>query len=292
LKPKDWLAFILLGTVWGSSFLWIKIAVQEIGPFLLVALRLLFGILGLLGVVLMTRPAWPNDRRTWMAFFFLGFINTALPYTLISWGEKYIDSAVAAILNSTSPLFTMILAHIFVSDDRMTRQRVIALLVGFTGIVILVSRSVQPVGIKLTSNIVGQGAVLLAAFSYAVATVFARQTTRGLNPAVQALLPLLGADLLIWVMTPVVEAPLIFPHKALTWLAIIWLGVMGVSLAYTLYFYLLHSIGPTRTVLVTYIFPLVGVALGITFLNERLDWRLVAGAALVVGSIAMVNRRG
>ncbi len=289
MKPKEWLAFILLGTVWGSSFLWIKIAVQEVGPFLLVALRLLFGILGLLGAVLITRPAWPKDWRTWLAFTFLGLINTALPYTLISWGEKYIDSAVAAILNSTSPLFTMIIAHFFVSDDHMTRQRVIALLVGFTGIVILMSRDAQPGGVKLTSNIVGQGAVLLAAFSYAVATVFARRTTGGLNPAVQALLPLLGADLLMWATTPVVEAPLVFPHKALTWLAIAWLGLMGVALAYTLFFYLLHSVGPTRTVLVTYVFPLVGVALGIIFLNERLDWRLIAGAILVVGSIAMVN---
>jgi drug/metabolite transporter (DMT)-like permease len=105
-------------------------------------------------------------------------------------------------------------------------------------------------------------------------------------------MPLLGADLLLWVLAPVAEAPLALPQKGLTWLAIIWLGLMGVSLAYFLYFYLLHSVGPTRTLLVSYIFPLVGVALGIIFLDEHLDWHLIAGAILVVGSIVMVNRGG
>ncbi len=91
MKTKDWLAFILLGTVWGSSFLWIKIAVQEIGPILLVALRLLFGILALLVVAAYSRPSWPRQRRVWINLAILGLINNALPYALISWGEQYIE---------------------------------------------------------------------------------------------------------------------------------------------------------------------------------------------------------
>ncbi|MGW8251856.1 MAG: EamA family transporter, partial [Anaerolineales bacterium] len=120
-------------------------------------------------------------------------------------------------------------------------------------------------------------------------SVFARRTTKGLNPAVQALVPLLSADLLMWMVTPVVEAPLTLPQLPLTWLSVVWLGVLGTGVAFLLYFYLLHSVGPTRTVLVTYVFPLVGVALGVIFLNERLDWQLLAGAALVVASVVLVN---
>lgn len=286
MKYKDWLAFILLGTVWGSSFLWIKIAVQEVGPVLLVAMRLFFGILALLLVVAYKRPSFPRERRLWINLTVLGIINNAIPYTLISWGEKYIDSAVAAILNSTAPLFTMIVAHLFLTDDRMTNRRVFALLLGFIGVIVLFSRDLSggPGG-----TLVGQAAVLLAAISYAFASVFARRTTQGLSPFVQALVPLLGADLLLWTLAPMVEAPLTFPQLPLTWVAIIWLGVMGVALAFILYFYLLHSVGPTRTVLVTYVFPLVGVILGVIFLNEKLDWQLLAGAVLVIASVALVN---
>jgi drug/metabolite transporter (DMT)-like permease len=287
LKSKDWLAFILLGVIWGSSFLWIKIAVQEIGPVLLVALRLLFGILALLVAVAFARPQWPRDRRTWINLTLLGLINNAIPYTLISWGEKYIDSAVAAILNSTAPLFTMVVAHIFLTDDRISSRRVVSLVVGFFGILVLFSRDL---GGGPAGSLLGQLAVLLAAISYAFASVFARRTTKGIPPTLQALIPLLGADLLMWALVPVVESPVALPALPLTWLAVLWLGVMGVAVAFLLYFYLLHSVGPTRTVLVTYVFPLVGVALGVIFLNERLDWQLIAGSVLIIASVVLVNR--
>jgi drug/metabolite transporter (DMT)-like permease len=288
VKTKDWLAFILLGTVWGSSFLWIKIAVQEIGPILLVALRLLFGILALLVVVAYSRPKWPRQRRVWINLAMLGLINNALPYALISWGEQYIDSGVAAVLNSTTPLFTMIVAHIFLTDDRMTRQRVLSLLMGFAGIVALFSRDLfsGPRG-----SLLGQMAVLLASISYAFASVFARRTTKDVSLVIRALVPLLGADLLMWTLVPVFESPVSLPQLPLTWFSIVWLGVLGVAVAFLLYFYLLHSVGPTRTVLVTYIFPLVGVALGVIFLNERLDWQLLAGTMLIIASVVMVNTR-
>lgn len=288
MKTKDWLAFILLGAVWGSSFLWIKIAVQEIGPILLVALRLLFGILALLVVVAYSRPKWPRQRRVWINLAMLGLINNALPYALISWGEQYIDSGVAAVLNSTTPLFTMIVAHLFLTDDRMTRQRVLSLLMGFAGIVALFSRDLfsGPRG-----SLLGQMAVLLASISYAFASVFARRTTKDVSLVIRALVPLLGADLLMWTLVPVFESPVSLPQLPLTWFSIVWLGVLGVAVAFLLYFYLLHSVGPTRTVLVTYIFPLVGVALGVIFLNERLDWQLLAGTMLIIASVVMVNTR-
>lgn len=288
MKIRAWLAFSALGLIWGSSFLWIKIALEEIGPLLLVALRLFFGILVLSVTAAISRPEWPRQRRIWLTLTFLGLINNALPYLLISWGEQYIDSAVAAILNSTAPLFTMLIAHQFLSDDRMTSTRVAGLLLGFLGILVLFSRDL-PGGMQ--RGLLGQAAVLLAAMLYAISSVFARRKTIGLAPAVQALVPLIGADALIWGMTPLLEGPLHLPRLPLTWVAVVWLGSLGVAVAYYLYFYLLHTVGPTRTILVTYVFPLIGVALGVFFLNERLDWHLALGAGLVVCSIAVVNRR-
>ncbi len=288
MKSKDWLAFILLGVIWGSSFLWIKVAVQEIGPFLLVALRLLFGVLTLLVVTRFTHPEWPRRRQVWLNLTILGIINNAIPYVLISWGEQYIDSAVAAVLNSTTPLFTMVIAHWFLTDDRMTSRRIFSLLMGFAGVIILLSKGFTS-GFK--GSIAGQLAVLLAACSYAIAAVFARRTTKGLDQTIQAMVPLIGADVLIWTLALTVDAPVVLPSVPLTWVAIVWLGVMGTGLAFLLYFYLLHSVGPTRTALVTYVFPLVGVLLGVIFLNEILDWQLAVGAALIIASVVLVNRR-
>lgn len=290
MKLKDWLAFLALGLAWGSSFLWIKIAVQEIGPFTLVALRLLFGIMGLIVVVALNRPRWPGTRRLWWVLVVLGLTNTAVPFVLISWGELFIDSAVAAVLNSTVPLFTMLIAHIFLSDDRITLPRIVGLLVGFGGVVVLLSRDLDFQS-GLSGSVLGQGAVLLAALFYAGSGVFARRNTQGLSPVVQALVPLVVADSAIWLAVPLAESPFILPQLPLTWIAILWLGLVGSCIAYLLYYYLLHSVGPTRTTLVTYVFPLVGVALGVIFLNELLDWHLFVGATMVVGSIAVVNLR-
>ena len=288
MKLKQWFAFILLGLIWGSSFLWIKIAVQEISPFLLVAFRLLFGILGLMGVVFATHPIWPHDRNAWLNLTILGLTNNALPYVLISWGELYIDSAVAAILNSTVPLFTMLFAHFLLTDDRITPYRLLSMLVGFLGVVILVIRDIHG---NIQTSILGQVAVLLACVAYAISTIIARRTTQNIAPAVRAVIPLFGADILLWTVTPVVDPHLALPHFLITWIAVIWLGLIGVAVAYILYFYLLHNVGPTRTTFVTYVFPLVGVILGVIFLNEKLDWNLAVGAFLIVGSIMFVNRK-
>jgi drug/metabolite transporter (DMT)-like permease len=290
MKLKDWLAFLALGLAWGSSFLWIKIAVQEIGPFTLVGLRLLFGIIGLIAVAAYNRPRWPGTRRLWWVLVVLGLTNTAVPFVLISWGELFIDSAVAAVLNSTVPLFTMLIAHVFLSDDRITLPRIVGLLVGFSGVIVLLSRDLDFQS-GLSGGVLGQGAVLLAALFYAGSGVFARRNTQGLSPVVQALVPLVVADSAIWLAVPLTENPLTLPQLPLTWIAILWLGLVGSCFAYLLYYYLLHSIGPTRTTLVTYVFPLVGVALGVIFLNELLDWHLFVGGSMVVGSIAVVNLR-
>jgi drug/metabolite transporter (DMT)-like permease len=159
--------------------------------------------------------------------------------------------------------------------------------VGFAGIVILLSRDLVS---GAQANLLGQAAVLLASLFYAGSSVFARKNTQGLTPMVQALVPLVVADALMWLVTPLVEAPLTLPSLPLTWLAIAWLGLIGSCLAYLLFYYLLHSVGPTRTTLVTYVFPVVGVVLGVIFLDELLDWQLFDGGAMVVGSIVLVNK--
>ena len=287
MKTKDWLAFIGLSLAWGSSFLWIKIAVQEIGPFMLVALRVLFGILGLVVALIIARPSRPADPKLWRNLLILGLTNTAFPFVLISWAEQHIASAVAAVLNSSVPLFTMVIAHFILTDDRMTRRRVVGLLIGFLGVVVLTVRDLSG-GLQI--NLVAQGAMILAVLFYAGSSVFARRNTQGASPVIQALVPLLSADIFIWAMVPLVESPVHLPALPITWIALLWLGLIGSCIAYLLYYYLIHAVGPTRATMVTYTFPVVGVALGVLFLHETLDLNLIGGAALIIGSLLIVNR--
>jgi len=288
MKPKHWFAFILLGAVWRASFLWIKIAIREVGPVTLVGYRVGFGALTVILVSLFTRTAWPRDLATWLTYCILGVTSVAIPFVLISWGEKTIDSAVAAILNASVPLFTILFAHFILRDDRMTVQRMLGLLVGFAGVVVLLSKDLQP---GAHNSLLGQAAVILASLFYAGSAVFARLKTSHVPGLVRGGAPLLTASVVIWLLIPLVERPIQLSSLPITWVALLWLGVLGAGLAWVLWYYLLHEIGPTRTALVSYLFPLGGVVLGVIFLREELTWQLFLGALLIVASIVVVNWR-
>ncbi len=305
MKLKEWGMFTLLGLVWGSSFLWIKIAVGNdgqpflgivfpagapvFGPFLLVAFRLLFGLLGLAVVLVARRTRLPRDPKTLLGFAFMGVFNTAIPFTLISWGETRIDSGLASILNGTLPLFTIVFAHFWLRDERIDGSRLLGLIVGFVGVVILVGRDVGAAG--RGHDVWGRLAVVAAVVSYGVSAVFSRKYLRGQSPVAQSFVVLLVAEVCLALTVPFVEWPIVLPSLPIVWFAVVWLGLLGSCLAYLLYFSLINAWGATRASLVSYVFPIVGLVLGITLLGERLDWRLFAGTALVVGGIVIVNFR-
>lgn len=287
MKPKHWLVFLLLGGIWSSSFLWIKIAVQEIGPITLVAFRVLFGLLFTLIVVFFQRTQLPRTFKEWFPILLLGVSNVAIPFFLISWGEQSIDSGVAAILDATVPLFTIVIAHLALHDDKMTVQKVVGLLVGFAGVVVLMSKDIG----QSASPILGQAAVVLACAFYAGSSVYARRSTENMPGILRSAGPLISSTAVMWLATFFIEKPVRIPQLPITWVALLWLGVLGSGFAFILNYYLIHEIGPTRTTMVTYLFPLGGVILGVTFLSEKLSWQLLAGAVLIIASLAVANWR-
>ncbi len=289
MKLKEWGAFWLLGVIWGSSFLWIKIGVAEISPFVLVTLRLTFALLGLAAVLVLQKRSLAGQRRLFSAYLFMGIFNVVVPFVLISWGEVRIDSALASILNGTVPLFTIVIAHYWLSDEKITPMKIVGLIVGFAGVVVLVSRDLGPQGFH--SSVPGQLAVLVASVSYALSAVFARRRLRGIAPVIQGILNVSVAEVIMLMLVTAVDRPIMLPRLPITWLAVAWLGLLGSCAAYLLYFYLINTIGATRATLVTYVFPVIGLLLGIIFLGETADWRLLVGSALVVGGIAVVNFR-
>ena len=266
--------------------MWIKIAVQEVGPLTLVAFRALFGLLFGVVVVFIQRVRWPRSFKEWFPLLLLGITNVAVPFFLISWGEQAIDSAVAAILDATVPLFTILIAHYLLHDDKMTLPKVLGLLTGFAGVVVLMSKDLVNAS---TSSVLGQAAVILASVFYAGSAVYVRKTTEDTPGVLRSAGPLVSATLVMWLAVPVLESPLKLPQLPLTWIALLWLGILGSGLAFVMNYYLIHEIGPTRTTMVTYLFPPGGVILGVIFLNEQLSWQLLAGTLLIILSLAIVN---
>lgn len=287
IKPKHWFVFVLLGSIWSSSFLWIKIAVQEVDPITLVAFRVLFGLLFSLAVIFMQRAQLPRTFKDWFPLLLLGVSNVAIPFFLISWGEQSIDSAVAAILDATVPLFTIVIAHVALHDDKMTVPKVLGLLIGFAGVIVLLSKDIG----GSPSSILGQAAVVLASAFYAGSSVYARKSTESASPILRSAGPLVSSTAVMWLATFFLEKPIKIPQLPITWVALLWLGILGSGFAFVLSYYLIHEIGPTRTTMVTYLFPLGGVILGVSFLGEQLNWQLLAGAALIIASLAVANRQ-
>ena len=282
----EWLIFLALGFMWGSSYLFIKIGVDTFGTFTLVALRLLIGAATLWVAFRLNGTALPRDRRTYEHLLVMALINITIPFALITWAEQSVDSALAAILNSTVPLFVIVIAPLFLPDEPIRLNGVVGLAVGFIGVVLLVSPGLM----SATGDLAGSVALLGSSLAYALGNVYSRRNVRGLPPLVPAVFQVTFAFLIVGVVALVVERPweTVRPDPA-AWFSVIWLGVFGSGLAYMLYFRLLGRWGATRTALVAYLLPIYGIVLGFLVLHEHIDITLILGTALIIAGVAIVN---
>lgn len=285
MKAKQWLAFLLLGAIWSSSFMWIKLAIQEMSPAAVVAVRVSLGLIFGLVVVRFRGVHWPSSVRGWMPLLVLGLSNMAIPFMLISWGEQTIDSGAAAVLDATVPFFTVILAHFVTKDDSITLPKLFGVGLGFLGVITLVSRDL----FSGSSSLAGEFAVVLASVSYAGSAVYARLTTAKTPGLIRSTGPLISASAAMWLVVLITGTPVEVPKLQMTWFALLFLGIVGSGLAFVLLYYLIHEIGPTRTTMVTYIFPLGGLLLGVVALHEPFTWQLAGGAAMIVAGLVGAN---
>ncbi|MCJ7626217.1 MAG: DMT family transporter [Anaerolineaceae bacterium] len=285
MSIKDWVKFCVVGLVWGSTFLWVKIAIQEIGPFTLVAYRVFFSLLTMLIYYLVKRPGSINKLLI-VPSIILGMMNLVFPQLLISYAEQFIPSWLASILMSSVPFLTIIFAISLFSEERITLSKAIGLGTGFVGVVILVFNQSGQGGVQ---NYISVFACLLAALCFAASNVYSRVKTRHIPPEVLTLGTLIASSFVIIPAAWLAEGPMIFPKLPTTWIALIFMGVLNGGLVMALFFSLIHTIGPSRTSLVAYIFPLAGVVLGIIFLAERPDWQLLVGAPLIIAGVLIVN---
>jgi drug/metabolite transporter (DMT)-like permease len=289
MKTKDWLNFWFLGLVWGTSFLWIKIAVADVSPAVLVSFRAFFGATSLAIAILAAKKAggfWQTLREHWFDFTFMGFFNIAVPWILISWAEQSIDSGLAAVLNSTMPLFTIMIAPLFIPDDRITLPKVVGMVIGFLGVVVLLSPDLKS---DSGSNLLGQVGMMLAALSYSVSSIYARKKGARINPEMMSMMQFVTGTVFATIFSLVAGGSFVFPKQPMTWVALLWLGLLGSALAYMIYFSMLKRIGPTRMSTVTYIPPMIGMMLGALFLGEQITRISLLGAVLILSGILIVN---
>lgn len=292
MAKRPWLvpaAFILLGLIWGSSFMWIKIGVEEMDPATLVAYRVTLGALAMLLYVRLTGEKVPRTFRELAPMAALGMIATALPFFLITWGEQYIDSGTAAVLNSLTPIFSLILAGTILHTESVTLVRVLGLVTGFGGAALLASREFALRGDPLA--LIGVAAVTVAAISYAGGASVSKAMVHGTPRNVVAAGNLAFGAIYIWIFTLVTGADPALPTQIDSIIAILWLGLLGSFLAFVLLYFLISHLDATVASMVTYLFPVVGVTLGVIFLKEVLDARLVVGTVLVVVGIVVVSLR-
>jgi drug/metabolite transporter (DMT)-like permease len=273
-----------LGAIWGASFLLLKIALRDLEPATVVFFRVGFSELALLAAL----PLLPGGRRAaaeirerWRALAFVGLINTAAPFLLLTWGQQYIDTGVAAIFNASAPIWTAVLALFFVRSERATGARAAGIGLGFAGIVLLIG--FEPSG--GSRAIEGSLAVVAAALLYAVGALYAGRRLAGTS----ALGLAVGSMLFATVFTaPFGLAQL--PAATLTWQALastLALGTLATALAYVLYFALIAGAGPSRAILVTYLVPSMAIVYGVVFLDEVLTVQGAAGLALVLLGVAL-----
>lgn len=293
-----WIMFFACAAIWSSSFLLIKLgiapegtipnAVGRFDPVTLVTMRLTIGALCYLAFIALSRRRLPNNRRTWMHLIIAGLFNNALPFVLITWGEKSVDSGLASVLNATTPLFSLVIAHFALQDDRITLGKIFGIIAGFTGVTLLATRSLDP---GHSNPIYGQVAIVVAACSYAGAAVYIRKFMRNMDPYVLGAGSLSAAAVmliavLLGTVRPLPDFTAIQPQAIL---AIGALGFFNTFIAYLLYFSIIRAWGASRSTMVTYLTPPLGIVLGAIFEHEAVDWKLIVGAVLIVGGVGLAN---
>ncbi len=284
-----WFVLLLLGAIWGASYLFIKVAVADIPPFTLVAVRTGVAALALLVVLRLKHEPLPRTRRALLPLVALGISNGVIPYTLITWGEVHISSGLAAILTAAMPLFTILIAHFWTHDERLTPIKILGIVVGFLGVIVLFLPDLRN-GIQI--EFWGELAVVVAAASYGLATVIAHKFMDGVSHVVAATGQLTSAALFMIPLSLVFDNPLSLRPSLLAVGSLLVLTLVGTSFAYILYYWLIEHTGATRTSLVTYLIPITGIFWGAALLGEVIEWEAVVGLLLIIVGIGFVNRTG
>ena len=292
-----WGLFGLLGLIWGSSFLLIQIGVEAMNPLHVVMIRLGVAAMCMCTVMIVKRHKIPRNFHTLRALLIIGIFNTAVPFTLISFAEERIPSGLASVFQATAALFGLIFAHFVFIDERITPQKLVGIITGFLGVIILASRDFQG-GEVLTTGLIGQMMMICASLFYGLMAVYSRKVIQtNIEPTIIAGISMLAAAFFEMIVlfgsaalfgTPTQTSANLSPNIVL---AVVGLGFVNTFIAYLIFYRIVKAWGASRAVMVTYIVPVVGLFLGVIFRDEILDARILLGASLIFIGIGIVNAK-
>lgn len=290
MGPVEWTMVVALSLIWGGAFFFGGVAVKELPPLTIVFFRVFLGALTLWAVVFLFRIPVPKDRSLIAAFLGMSLLNNVIPFSLIVWGQTHIASGLASILNATTPLFTVLVAHALTTDERFTPTRVIGVLAGFFGVAVMIGGAALETG---GFGVFAQLAVLGAALSYSFAGVFGRRFSRlGVSPVMTATGQVTMSSLILLPLMLLVDQPWTLPVPSLPVVgSLIGFGVLSTALAYILFFRILSAAGATNLSIVTFLIPVSAIVLGIVFLDETLAPRHLAGMAMIGIGLACIDGR-
>lgn len=290
MTAAEWTMLIALATVWGGSFFFNGIAIRELPVLTVVVARVALAAMILLVILRLRGERMPRGWPVWAAFFGMGALNNAIPFTLIVWGQQHIASGLASILNASTPLFTVILAHFLTSDERLSRGKLAGVLIGFFGVAVMIGAdALRDLGVQ----VVAQMLCLAGAISYAFAGIFGRRfRAMGITPMGTATGQVVASSVILLPLVLLVDRPWTLPVPSLTVIAaLIGVAVISTALAYVLYFRILATAGATNLLLVTFLIPVSAILLGTLFLGEVLFARHFAGMALIGVGLAAIDGR-
>jgi drug/metabolite transporter (DMT)-like permease len=276
-----------LSLIWGSSYMLIKLGLETVPPVTVAAVRITCGALALLLVMQLRGHRVPALGRAWVPFVIMAVSGSALPFSLIAWGETHITSSLTTILLGVVPVSTTLLAHFFTPDERFTRDKLAGLAAGFVGLLVLIGPDAVA---GLGHELMGQLAIICAALSYAISMVYARGM-RHVPPLVNSACTMTAAAFIIIPFSLVLDAPWRLAPSLTSMVALAVLGVFGTGLAALIFFRLIASAGATFTSMLNYLIPLVGIMWGALLLGEQVPPSAFLGLALILAGVALVNRR-
>ncbi len=283
----DWLRIFVLSLVWGGSFFFVEVMLLELPPLTSVFGRLVIGVLGLLVLLRLLGHALAPLWVQWRPFAFIGLVNTAIPFTLITFGQTQITGSLASIINASTPIMTALVAHVMTTDERLSVPKALGIGMGFSGVLVLFG----PAAFRADATLIGMMAGLTATLCYAFGSVYSKRLKH--NPALVNATGQVGYGML-WMLPVVflVDAPWGLPMPSQgPLLALLGIGLLSTTFAFYLYFQVLKTAGASNVVLVTFLVPVSASALGILFLGEALNLHDVIAYLLIASGLAVIDGR-
>lgn len=290
MSAAEWLMLVILSVLWGGSFFFVKIALVEVPPLSLVLARVALAAIALAVFLAATGRDVPTAAPFWRACFGMGLLNNLVPFSLFAWGQTEIASGLAAILNATTPLFTVLVAHVLTSEEKITRLKLAGVAVGLGGVIAMIGPgAVAGIDRALLAEI----ACLTAAVFYAFSGVYGRRFRHlGVSPAQTAFGQLTASSIMMLPLVALVDRPwtLLWPSST-SLAAIVALALISTALAYVIFYRILASAGATNIMLVTFLIPVSAIMLGAVVLGERLQWSHFAGMGLIAAGLLLIDGR-